>query len=672
MGVFGGPEIPNDGLVLALDAGNPRNFNLTAVEVLVVAGGGGAGHWTSGGGGGGGVIYNRNFTVTPGSALTTTVGGGGANAGSSGGSQGSNGENSVFGSLTATGGGGGGGINALTGRNGASGGGGGGGYSGGSGGSGTSGQGFAGGNGTSSSGAGGGGSGSNGGINLGGNGGVGLGFNISGTFTYYAGGGGGGTVTTGTAGTGGLGGGGNGSTSTGSNGSANTGGGGGGGGEGPAGGNGGSGIVIVRYPGPQKAIGGTVTSVGGDTIHTFTTSGNFTPLVNTNGSAVLGLSDLSGNRNFGTSVNGPTYSSANGGSIVFDGVDDYVDCVLNSGLTGTGSWTMSAWFKINGAPSAGLYQNAIVDTDATGSSANMICTDWSGYHGGSQNQLLYTSRPSTGGSYTNLLGPVLTQGIWYNATVVRNGTTDTKLYTNGSLSATYTGNIPTATQPLVRIGKWTDGTNYANCNISQVQIYNRALSAAEVSQNYNALRRRFEGKVFYYEGNDARNFVSNWNDQEIFNMTTTADLGNCYIHGWGGSPRSYTLALTNLPTHTEVRYECYIHMVDSLDNETSEIYTRNSAGTESLAVRWTKQYNQVPNVSTLATGMIFPFKTGQTYSYRPWGNGAYGNDGYASFDTGFYAHTGSNFSIRHYFGADQGSNDEAYYISHVKLTIRYL
>ena len=381
--------------------------------------------------------------------------------------------------------------------------------------------------------------------------------------------------------------------------------------------------------------------------------------------------DLSGTSN-ATLTNGPTYSSANGGSIVFDGVDDYVDCVLNSGLTGTGSWTMSAWFKINGAPSAGLYQNAIVDTDATGSSANMICTDWSGYHGGSQNQLLYTSRPSTGGSYTNLLGPVLTQGIWYNATVVRNGTTDTKLYTNGSLSATYTGNIPTATQPLVRIGKWTDGTNYANCNISQVQIYNRALSAAEVSQNYNALRRRFEGKVFYYEGNDARNFVSNWNDQEIFNMTTTADLGNCYIHGWGGSPRSYTLALTNLPTHTEVRYECYIHMVDSLDNETSEIYTRNSAGTESLAVRWTKQYNQVPNVSTLATGMIFPFKTGQTYSYRPWGNGAYGNDGYASFDTGFYAHTGSNFSIRHYFGADQGSNDEAYYISHVKLTIRYL
>jgi len=40
------------------------------------------------------------------------------------------------------------------------------------------------------------------------------------------------------------------------------------------GGSGGSGIVIVRYPGPQRALGGNVTSVGGNTIHTFTSSSN--------------------------------------------------------------------------------------------------------------------------------------------------------------------------------------------------------------------------------------------------------------------------------------------------------------------------------------------------------------------------------------------------------------
>jgi hypothetical protein len=41
---YGGPEIPNDGLVLALDAANNKSI-LSTVEVLVVAGGGGGGGW---------------------------------------------------------------------------------------------------------------------------------------------------------------------------------------------------------------------------------------------------------------------------------------------------------------------------------------------------------------------------------------------------------------------------------------------------------------------------------------------------------------------------------------------------------------------------------------------------------------------------------------------------
>ena len=42
------------------------------------------------------------------------------------------------------------------------------------------------------------------------------------------------------------------------------------------GGTGGSGVVIIRYPGSQTGSGGTVTNVGGYTIHTFTTSGTYT------------------------------------------------------------------------------------------------------------------------------------------------------------------------------------------------------------------------------------------------------------------------------------------------------------------------------------------------------------------------------------------------------------
>ena len=62
-------------------------------------------------------------------------------------------------------------------------------------------------------------------------------------------------------------------------GTTNTGGGGGGGGytgSWQQGGSGGSGIVIIRYSGTQKATGGTITSSGGYTIHTFTSSNTFT------------------------------------------------------------------------------------------------------------------------------------------------------------------------------------------------------------------------------------------------------------------------------------------------------------------------------------------------------------------------------------------------------------
>jgi hypothetical protein len=73
-----------------------------------------------------------------------------------------------------------------------------------------------------------------------------------------------------------LGGGGNGTNAgVGGSGTANTGGGGGAGGA-SNGGPGGSGILILRYLGGQRGSGGTVTSSGGYTIHTFTTSSTFT------------------------------------------------------------------------------------------------------------------------------------------------------------------------------------------------------------------------------------------------------------------------------------------------------------------------------------------------------------------------------------------------------------
>jgi hypothetical protein len=269
---------------------------------LIVAGGGsgggvGAGGTTTpagGGGGGGGYLLNTNYSFLPGTAYTVTVGAGGAILA---GGRGANGGDSAIVSVAIAIGGGAGGAWGSAGG-GTSGGSGGGSSYNGAPGVGTAGQGSSGGQGsnpTPQAGGGGGGATSAGAAAAtdGGNGGAGFTSTISGTSVTYSGGGGGGGNGVagpglGGGGAGGSGGGANGGAGstgstplTGSSASANTGGGGGGvGGTSLAslgnGGNGGSGVVIISYAGAQRGAGGTVTSSGGNTIHTFTSSGTYT------------------------------------------------------------------------------------------------------------------------------------------------------------------------------------------------------------------------------------------------------------------------------------------------------------------------------------------------------------------------------------------------------------
>ena len=221
-------------------------------EYLVVGGGGGGGEGSSGvnfgGGGAGGTVRPGSTIVNPGQALSITVGVGGASAADGSAS-------SIAGVETAPGG-----LANPTGPTGGSN------------------ADFSGGSGTGTAGGGGAGAGGNGGnapsAFTGGVGGAGVTSSISGTSQTYGGGGGGGAQNTG--GSGGAGGGGAG-TANGvgaQNGAPNTGGGGGGGN--PDTTTGGGGVVIIRYLGTQRGSGGTVTSSGGYTIHTFSASGVFT------------------------------------------------------------------------------------------------------------------------------------------------------------------------------------------------------------------------------------------------------------------------------------------------------------------------------------------------------------------------------------------------------------
>lgn len=228
-----------------------------SVDYLVVAGGGGAGKPNpgadrSGVGGAGGLLTSAGFFAVPTTAYTVTIGAGGAPGSAS--AEATNGSNTVFGSFTTTGGGAGGRYN-LVGVAGGSGGGGGSLTAGLTGGATTTGQiGYVGGTGIfGGSGGGGGGAGSAG---SGSTAGSGLSSSYSGAAVTYAAGGAGGSGSVGAANSGN--GGGNLSTQYVDNFA------------------GGSGIVIIRYLGSQRGTGGTVTSSGGYTIHTFTTSSTFT------------------------------------------------------------------------------------------------------------------------------------------------------------------------------------------------------------------------------------------------------------------------------------------------------------------------------------------------------------------------------------------------------------
>jgi len=202
--------------------------------------------------------------------------------------------------------------------------------------------------------------------------------------------------------------------------------------------------------------------------------------------------DLSGNGNNGTLTNGPTFNAGNMGSILYDGADDQIDCGNNSSLNISTNLTLGIWVKFNSLSSG---PNLISKQWCSG---NQFSYSWAVLSDGR----IYYGFDSDGqcssitGEYTST-NIVCTTGIWYCLNIVHTSTS-INLYSNGisipgTLAGSY-GTIYTSTVP-VRLGVYRNLSgafaNYLSGNISNVQIYNRALSATEVLQNYNAVKSRF-------------------------------------------------------------------------------------------------------------------------------------------------------------------------------------
>ena len=181
--------------------------------------------------------------------------------------------------------------------------------------------------------------------------------------------------------------------------------------------------------------------------------------------------DRSSNNNNGTLINGPTFSGANGGGIVFNGSNHYV----NNPLVKTANCTFSCWARTTSLGSPMLF-NAGPDgggPDLWFAGGYILWNTWDGY-----------ANP-----FINGIPASVTNGNFHQYVVVNDSTSNAKLYYDGNLLGTALYKNASANTNLTIGG--TIGGYMWNGSISNFLVYNRILTPQEIKQNFNATKSKF-------------------------------------------------------------------------------------------------------------------------------------------------------------------------------------
>jgi hypothetical protein len=199
--------------------------------------------------------------------------------------------------------------------------------------------------------------------------------------------------------------------------------------------------------------------------------------------------DLSGNGNNGTLVNGVGYSGDNLGSLVFDGVDDYIRCLNADSLNfGTGDFTVSVWFKRLSNATTNL---RLISKGASTDTANAANAGFAFFGSDIGLALTINATAARIGPQPNIS---LSLDTWTNAVLIMEREVNMRSYKNANLVGTNSapaGSV-SGTSNLI-IGSHADGNGlHWSGNIANVSIYNRALTASEIQQNFIATRSRFQ------------------------------------------------------------------------------------------------------------------------------------------------------------------------------------
>jgi hypothetical protein len=204
------------------------------------------------------------------------------------------------------------------------------------------------------------------------------------------------------------------------------------------------------------------------------------------------INDLSRNVNPGTLINGPTFNSGNGGSIVFDDTNDYINLGNTSILNF--QWndphSIEVWLKRSNSGSAFIYGKNL-------SSGTFAGTEFSF---NASNLIYYMIRNSNTVS-TRLFSQsssTYTDGLWHQFIVTYDGSgdaeginlyvdtiSDSNVINNGNI----TGGITSSA--IACIGAGNGARNFFGGNIAITKVYNRVLSSSEILQNYNSTKSRF-------------------------------------------------------------------------------------------------------------------------------------------------------------------------------------
>jgi hypothetical protein len=190
--------------------------------------------------------------------------------------------------------------------------------------------------------------------------------------------------------------------------------------------------------------------------------------------------DLSRNGNNGTLINEPTFNSDNGGNLVFNGTNEYVNCGNVSSLQST-IGSVSAWVK----------------TTTPGNSYRSIIAKQNSWGLFIKDSILMTYDWGTVNDRTT--GINISDSTWKNVAMTFTETTGTPLnnviiYLNGTPVLTTTVKYA-ANNVNVEIGRGGSigpgSAQFINGSISQALLYNKVLTATEVLQNYNATKGRY-------------------------------------------------------------------------------------------------------------------------------------------------------------------------------------